>query len=51
VPSQDSPCIRQVFLLSDYALMIPKQVTEVLFAVPWHNKIVVGTDTVMKSTA
>jgi glycerol-3-phosphate dehydrogenase len=28
VPSQNSPCIRQIFLLSDYALMIPKQVTE-----------------------
>jgi glycerol-3-phosphate dehydrogenase len=23
--------------------MIPKQVTEGFFAVPWHNKIVVGT--------
>jgi glycerol-3-phosphate dehydrogenase len=39
-------------LLSDYALMIPKQVTEGFYLVPWHNKIVVGTtDTVMKSTA
>jgi glycerol-3-phosphate dehydrogenase len=29
--------------------MIQKRVTGVLFAVPWHNKIVVGTtDTLVK---
>lgn len=32
------------FLQSDYALMIPKTDDgRVLFAVPWHNKVVVGT--------
>jgi hypothetical protein len=40
------------FLLSDYALMIPKQVTEGFYLQCLNNKIVVGTtDTVMKSTA
>ncbi len=36
------------FLQSDYAIMIPKTDDgRVLFAVPWHNKVVVGTtDTV-----
>ena len=38
------------FLQSDYAIMIPKTSDgRVLFAVPWHNKVVVGTtDTPMK---
>lgn len=32
------------FLQSDYALMIPKtRDGRVLFAVPWHNKVIVGT--------
>lgn len=37
------------FLDSDYAVMIPKTSDgRVLFAVPWHNKVVVGTtDTLM----
>lgn len=34
----------QSFLESDYAIMIPKTDDgRVLFAVPWHNKVVVGT--------
>lgn len=34
----------QSFLQSDYALMIPKTDDgRVLFAVPWHDKVVVGT--------
>src|SRR5690606_27729122 len=38
------------FLPGDTALMIPKTSDgRVLFAVPWHNKVVVGTtDTLMK---
>ncbi|MDR0750047.1 MAG: glycerol-3-phosphate dehydrogenase/oxidase [Tannerellaceae bacterium] len=38
------------FLASDYAIMIPKTPDgRVLFAVPWHNKVIVGaTDTLMK---
>lgn len=38
------------FLQSDHAIMIPSTSDgRVLFAVPWHNKIVVGTtDTLMK---
>ncbi|MDR1403483.1 MAG: glycerol-3-phosphate dehydrogenase/oxidase [Tannerellaceae bacterium] len=40
------------FLESDYAVMIPKTSDgRVLFAVPWHNKVVVGTtDMLMKET-
>ena len=39
------------FLPSDYALMVPKTSDgRVLFAVPWHDKIIVGTtDTLIKS--
>jgi glycerol-3-phosphate dehydrogenase len=38
------------FLASDYAIMIPKTPDgRVLFAVPWHDKVIVGTtDTLMK---
>ena len=38
------------FLQSNYAIMIPKTADgRVLFAVPWHDKVVVGTtDTLMK---
>jgi len=37
------------FLNSDYALMIPKTSDgRVLFAVPWHNKIVVGTTDIVR---
>ena len=41
------------FLESDCAIMIPKTSDgRVLFAVPWHNKVVVGTtDTLMPQTA
>ena len=40
------------FLESDCAVMIPKTSDgRVLFAVPWHNKVVVGTtDTLMEHT-
>ncbi len=40
------------FLQSDYAIMIPKTSDgRVLFAVPWHDKVVVGTtDTLMDET-
>jgi hypothetical protein len=38
------PCFDKSFLPSDHALMIPKTSDgRVLFAVPWHDKIVVGT--------
>ncbi|MCF6279906.1 MAG: glycerol-3-phosphate dehydrogenase/oxidase [Flavobacteriaceae bacterium] len=37
------------FLQSDYALMIPKTKDgRVLFAVPWHNKVILGTTDVPK---
>ncbi len=37
------------FLQSDYALMIPKTKDgRVLFAVPWHNKVILGTTDVAK---
>ncbi len=40
------------FLQSDYALMIPKtRDGRVLFAVPWHNKVIVGTTDVPKEDA
>lgn len=41
------------FLQSDYAIMIPKTDDgRVLFAVPWHDKVVVGTtDTVIEKAA
>jgi len=51
VPSQGIHLVfDKSFLPSDHALMIPKTSDgRVLFAVPWHNKIVVGTtDTLMK---
>ena len=52
VPSQGIHLVfDKSFLPSDYALMIPKTSDgRVLFAVPWHDKIVVGTtDTLIKS--
>ena len=52
VPSQGIHLVLdKSFLPSDYALMIPKTSDgRVLFAVPWHDKIVVGTtDTLIKS--
>lgn len=40
------------FIPGDYALMIPKTSDgRVLFAVPWHNKVVVGTTDVHKDIA
>jgi glycerol-3-phosphate dehydrogenase len=40
------------FLKSDYALMIPKtRDGRVLFAVPWHNKVILGTTDVPKDEA
>jgi glycerol-3-phosphate dehydrogenase len=52
VPSQGIHLVfDKSFLPSDHALMIPKTSDgRVLFAVPWHNKIVVGTtDTLIKN--
>ena len=44
-PSQGVHLVRKYpFLQSDYAIMIPKTDDgRVLFAVPWHDKVVVGT--------
>ncbi|MGQ1909892.1 glycerol-3-phosphate dehydrogenase/oxidase [Marinifilum sp. RC60d5] len=40
------------FVPGDYAVMIPKTSDgRVLFAVPWHNKVVVGTTDVQKEKA
>ena len=52
VPSQGIHLVfDKSFLPSDYALMVPKtRDGRVLFAVPWHDKIIVGTtDTLIKS--
>lgn len=52
VPSQGIHLVfDKSFLPSDYALMVPKTSDgRVLFAVPWHDKIIVGTtDTLIKS--
>lgn len=51
VPSQGVHIVLDAsFLKSDKALMIPKTSDgRVLFAIPWHNKVVVGTtDTLIK---
>jgi len=40
------------FLQSDYALMIPKTKSgSVMFAVPWHNKLILGTTDLPKDKA
>ena len=40
------------FVPGDYAIMIPKTSDgRVLFAVPWHNKVVVGTTDIQKESA
>ncbi len=40
------------FLKSDYALLIPKtRDGRILFAVPWHNKVILGTTDVPKDKA
>lgn len=42
----------QSFLQSDYAIMIPKTDDgRVLFAVPWHDKVVVGTTDTLRDKA
>jgi len=54
VPSQGIHLVfDKSFLPSDHALMIPKTTDgRVLFAVPWHDKIVVGTtDTLVKKSS
>ncbi len=39
------------FLQSEYAIMVPKTSDgRVLFAVPWHDKVVVGTTDIMRPT-
>ena len=39
------------FFKSDYAIMVPKTSDgRVLFAVPWHDKVVVGTTDIMRPT-
>lgn len=44
--------IDREFLPSSYGLMIPKTKDgRVLFAVPWHNKIILGTTDVIKETS
>lgn len=45
VPSQGAHIVLDMkFLRSDYAVMVPKTSDgRVLFAVPWHGKVVVGT--------
>lgn len=43
--------IDKSFLQSDYAIMIPKTDDgRVLFAVPWHDKVVVGTTDTLRET-
>ena len=58
--SRDIVCVSQgvhlvldkEFVPNDYAIMIPKTDDgRVLFAVPWHNKVVVGTTDVQKEMA
>lgn len=40
------------FLQSDYAIMVPKTSDgRVLFAVPWHDKVVVGTTDIVREKA
>lgn len=44
--------IDREFVPGDYAIMIPKTKDgRVLFAVPWHNKVVVGTTDIQKESA
>lgn len=52
IPSQGIHLVvDQKFMPSDHALMIPKTSDgRVLFAVPWHDKLIIGTtDTLIKS--
>ena len=51
-PSQGAHLVLDMkFLKSDYAIMVPKTSDgRVLFAVPWHNKVVVGTTDILRET-
>ena len=53
VPSQGVHLVLDMkFLQSDYAIMVPKTSDgRVLFAVPWHDKVVVGTTDIQRPTA
>ena len=53
VPSQGVHIVLDMkFLESDYALMVPKTSDgRVLFAVPWHGRVVVGTTDIVRETA
>ena len=50
VPSQGTHIVLDMkFLQSDYAIMVPKTSDgRVLFAVPWHDKVVVGTTDIQR---
>ena len=52
VPSQGVHLVLDMkFLRSDYAIMVPKTSDgRVLFAVPWHDKVVVGTTDIVRPT-
>ncbi|MDR2563271.1 MAG: glycerol-3-phosphate dehydrogenase/oxidase [Prevotellaceae bacterium] len=52
-PSQGAHLVIDMkFLKSDYAIMVPKTSDgRVLFAVPWHNKVVVGTTDILRETS
>ena len=52
VPSQGVHLVLDMkFLQSDYAIMVPKTSDgRVLFAVPWHDKVVVGTTDIQRPT-
>ncbi len=53
IPSQGAHIVLDMkFLQSDYAIMVPKTSDgRVLFAVPWHNKVVVGTTDIVRPDA
>ena len=53
VPSQGVHIVLDMkFLQSDYAIMVPKTSDgRVLFAVPWHNRVVVGTTDIPRPVA
>ncbi len=53
IPSQGAHVVLDMkFLQSDYAIMVPKTSDgRVLFAVPWHNKVVVGTTDIVRPDA
>ncbi len=53
VPSQGVHIVLDMkFLQSDYAIMVPKTSDgRVLFAVPWHDKVVVGTTDIQRPVA